>query len=45
MSRDSDGKLALNDLLIMPVQRIPRYVLLIKVGCYVLLIKVGRYVS
>lgn len=28
--RDSEGKLSLDDLLIKPVQRIPRYVLFIK---------------
>ena len=30
LTRDSEGKLSLNDLLIKPVQRIPRYVLFIK---------------
>ena len=29
-ARDSEGKLTLDDLLIKPVQRIPRYVLFIK---------------
>ena len=29
-ARDSEGKLSLDDLLIKPVQRIPRYVLFIK---------------
>ena len=32
MAREHKGKLALDSLLIMPVQRIPRYELLIKVG-------------
>jgi len=31
MAREHKGKLALDSLLIMPVQRIPRYELLIKV--------------
>lgn len=32
MAREHKGKLALDSLLIMPVQRIPRYELLIQVG-------------
>lgn len=31
MAREHKGKLALDSLLIMPVQRIPRYELIIKV--------------
>lgn len=34
MAREHKGKLALDSLLIMPVQRIPRYELLIKVNAY-----------
>lgn len=34
MSREHKGKLTLDALLIMPVQRIPRYELLIKVFSY-----------
>ena len=32
VSRDSEDKLTLSDLLIMPVQRIPRYVLILRVS-------------
>ena len=37
MAREHKGKLALDSLLIMPVQRIPRYELLIKVCMHSLL--------
>lgn len=37
MAREHKGKLALDSLLIMPVQRIPRYELLIKVCMHPLL--------
>ena len=36
-SKDHKEKLTLSDLLIMPVQRIPRYELILRVGVYVVI--------